>query len=159
MADDMSADELALHAIEKSFGGVKALKGVSFFCQKGEVHCLLGENGAGKSTLMRILAGVMRPDSGRVTVGGRDVELSSPRAAQDLGIAMVYQDTRLVPDLDVAQNVWLGHEPGGVLVDRAQMERATAEILAQLDANIPPERKVGDLSVAERQTVEIARPS
>lgn len=157
MADDMSADELALHAIEKSFGGVKALKGVSFFCRTGEVHCLLGENGAGKSTLMRILAGVMRPDSGRITVGGRDVELFSPRAAQDLGIAMVYQDTRLVPDLDVAQNVWLGHEPGGVLVDRAQMERATAEILARLDAAIPPSRKVGDLSVAERQTVEIAR--
>lgn len=157
MAHDMSADELALHAIEKSFGGVKALKGVSFFCRKGEVHCLLGENGAGKSTLMRILAGVMRPDSGRIAVGGREVDLSSPRAAQDLGIAMVYQDTRLVPDLDVAQNVWLGHEPGGVLVDRAQMERATEEILARLDTAIPPARLVRDLSVAERQTVEIAR--
>ncbi len=156
-AEDMSADELALHAIEKSFGGVKALKGVSFFCRKGEVHCLLGENGAGKSTLMRILAGVMRPDAGRIAIGGRDVELTSPRAAQDLGIAMVYQDTRLVPDLDVAQNVWLGHEPGGVLVDRNQMERATQEILTRLDATIPLARKVSDLSVAERQIVEIAR--
>lgn len=157
MAEDMSADALALHAIEKSFGGVKALKGVSFSCRAGEVHCLLGENGAGKSTLMRVLAGVMRPDTGRITIGGREVELTSPRAAQDLGIAMVYQDTRLVPDLDVAQNVWLGHEPGGVLVDRARMEHATGEILARLDAAIPPARKVSDLSVAERQIVEIAR--
>lgn len=157
MARDMSADELALNAIEKSFGGVKALKGVSFFCRKGEVHCLLGENGAGKSTLMRILAGAMRPDSGRILAAGRAVELTSPRAAQDLGIAMVYQDTRLVPHLDVAQNVWLGHEPGGILVDRAWMERATEEILARLDANLSPARKLHDLTVAERQIVEIAR--
>ena len=150
-------NEFELHAIEKSFGNVKALRGVSFACRAGEVHCLLGENGAGKSTLMRIIAGVWRPDAGRILVRGREVELSSPRAAQDLGIAMVYQDTRLVPDLDVAQNVWLGREPGSVLVDRATMERETTRILARLDTTLPLGALVRDLSVAERQIVEIAR--
>ncbi|MGO4832602.1 ATP-binding cassette domain-containing protein, partial [Rhizobiaceae sp. 2RAB30] len=149
--------ELELQAIEKSFGGVKALKGVSFSCLAGEVHCLLGENGAGKSTLMRIIAGVSRPDAGRILIRGQEVELTSPRAAQDLGIAMVYQDTRLVPDLDVVQNIWLGREPGGVLVDRRRMDQEAAQILARLDTVLPLRSPISDLTVAERQIVEIAR--
>jgi ribose transport system ATP-binding protein len=152
-----TASELELQAIEKSFGGVKALKSVSFSCLAGEVHCLLGENGAGKSTLMRIIAGVSRPDAGRILVRGQEVELTSPRAAQDLGIAMVYQDTRLVPDLDVSQNIWLGREPGGILVDRHRMDDEAAKILARLDTALPLRSPISDLTVAERQVVEIAR--
>ncbi|MFA6153750.1 MAG: ATP-binding cassette domain-containing protein [Mesorhizobium sp.] len=99
---------LELRGIEKSFVGVKALKGASFACRPGEVHALMGENGAGKSTLMRVIAGVWKPDAGTILVQGREVHITGPRHSQGLGIAMVYQDTRLVPDLDVAQNIWLG---------------------------------------------------
>ena len=87
---------LAVKDLDKSFPGVHALVKVSFECRAGEIHGLVGENGAGKSTLMRILAGVHRPDSGRIQIRGSDVTLTSPRHAHDLGIAMVYQDTRLV---------------------------------------------------------------
>jgi ribose transport system ATP-binding protein len=148
---------LELDGIEKSFPGAKALKGVSFSCRAGEIHCLLGENGAGKSTLMRIVAGVSPPDAGRILIAGEPVALRSPRLAQNLGIAMVYQDTRLVPDLDVAQNIWLGREPGGLLVDRSQMEKKATEILTRIGARLPLTRPLRDLAIAERQTVEIAR--
>ncbi len=148
---------LDVQGIEKGFPGVKALKGVSFACRAGEVHCLLGENGAGKSTLMRIVAGVWQPDAGRILVAGREVILTSPRVAQDLGIAMVYQDTRLVPDLDVAQNIWLGREPGGVLANRRRMDDGARAILRRLGTTVPLDRLVRDLSIAERQIVEIAR--
>ena len=105
--------------IEKSYPGVRALDHVSFDCQAGEIHGLVGENGAGKTTLMRILAGVIQPGAGTIRVKGKPVVLASPRHAHDLGIAMVYQDTRLVDDLDVAQNILLGREPGSLLfVDR-----------------------------------------
>ena len=150
---------LELVEIKKAFGVVRALKGVSFACRPGEVHVLMGENGAGKSTLMRIIAGVWRPDAGTIRVRGADVAIAGPRQAQDLGIAMVYQDTRLVPDLDVAQNVWLGREPGGaVVVDRAAMDRGARSILDRLGvASLPLTASVRELSVAERQIVEIAR--
>src|SRR6201993_3257629 len=95
---------LAVGDVNKSFPGVQALRDVSFDCLSGEIHGLVGENGAGKSTLMRILAGAMPPGSGFIRQQGEGVVLRSPRHAADLGIAMVYQDTRLVDDLDVAQN-------------------------------------------------------
>ncbi len=154
-----SVPVLAVAGIEKSFPGVRALNGVSFECRAGEIHGLVGENGAGKSTLMRVLAGVHAPDRGTIEVRGRPVVLPSPSAARDLGIAMVYQDTRLVPDLDVAQNIWLGREPmaGPLLVDRARMDRDSRAILARLGLDIDPRLSVADLSQAERQIVEIAR--
>jgi ribose transport system ATP-binding protein len=149
---------LAVSEVEKSFPGVRALVKVSFECRAGEIHGLVGENGAGKSTLMRILAGVHRPDSGSIKIGGKRVILNSPRHAHDLGIAMVYQDTRLVDELDVAQNIWLEREPGSALfVDRGEMERRSAAILQRLGIQIDLRRKVGHLSVGERQIVEIAR--
>jgi ABC-type sugar transport system ATPase subunit/ribose/xylose/arabinose/galactoside ABC-type transport system permease subunit len=149
---------LAVTDVEKSFPGVRALAKVSFECRAGEIHGLVGENGAGKSTLMRILAGVHRPDSGSIQISGKGVILNSPRHAHDLGIAMVYQDTRLVDELDVAQNIWLEREPGSTLfVDRGEMERRSAAILQRLRIQIDLRRKVGDLSVGERQIVEIAR--
>ncbi|MCW6510780.1 ATP-binding cassette domain-containing protein [Lichenifustis flavocetrariae] len=160
VADRLVApNALELVGIKKSFGVVRALKGVSFACRPGEVHVLMGENGAGKSTLMRIIAGVWRPDAGVIRVRGAEVAIIGPRQSQDLGIAMVYQDTRLVPDLDVAQNIWLGREPGGaVLVDRAAMDRGAQAILDRLGiATLPLTARIRDLSVAERQIVEIAR--
>ena len=124
----------------------------------GEIHGLVGENGAGKSTLMRVLSGVHRRDSGSIRVRGREVSLTSPRVAHDLGIAMVYQDTRLVGELDVAQNIWLEREPGSaVFIDRAEMMRRSATILRRLGVDLDLLRKVRELSVGERQIVEIAR--
>ncbi len=149
---------LALSGIEKRFGAVRALSGVSFDCRPGEIHALVGENGAGKSTLMRVLAGVHQPDRGEIMVRGVVVRLSEPSAAQRLGIAMVNQDTRLVPDLDVAQNIFLGREPGtAVLVDRAAMELASRRLLDRLGVGIALRARVGDLALGERQLVEIAR--
>ena len=155
---DTEVYALELRGIEKSFPGVRVLKGVSFACRAGEVHVLMGENGAGKSTLMRIITGVWKAEAGQIYVRGEPVEIAGPKQSQDLGVAMVYQDTRLVPDLDVAQNIWLGREPGGaVFLDRAAMERGAGEILKRLGADIPLNRPVRDLTVAERQIVEIAR--
>jgi ribose transport system ATP-binding protein len=149
---------LAVTDVDKSFPGVRVLLKVSFECRTGEIHGLVGENGAGKSTLMRILAGVYRPDSGRIQINGKEVTLTSPRHAHDLGIAMVYQDTRLVEELDVAQNIWLEREPGSALfIDRTEMERRSAAILQRLGIQIDLRRKVNELSVGERQIVEIAR--
>jgi len=114
--DEQTAPILAVRDIEKSFPGVRALQHVSFDCRAGEIHGLVGENGAGKSTLMRILAGVIQPDGGTIQVKGKPVILMSPLHAHEFGIAMVYQDTRLIDDLDVAQNILLGREPGSVLL-------------------------------------------
>jgi ribose transport system ATP-binding protein len=149
---------LAVGEVNKSFPGVQALRNVSFDCLSGEIHGLVGENGAGKSTLMRILAGAMPPDSGLIRLRGEGVVLRSPRHAHDLGIAMVYQDTRLVDDLDVAQNIWLEREPGSfLLVDRRTMETQAAAILDRLGLEIDLRRTARELTSAERQIVEIAR--
>ncbi len=113
--NEAAARPLAVEGISKRFPGVQALSGISFDCRAGEIHALVGENGAGKSTLMRILSGVYQPDEGTIRVSGQPVTVANPAEAARFGIAMVYQDTRLVPDLDVAQNIFLGHEPGGAL--------------------------------------------
>jgi ribose transport system ATP-binding protein len=149
---------LAVRYIEKSFPGVRALQHFSFDCRAGEIHGLVGENGAGKSTLMRILAGVIQPDAGSIQVTGNPVVLTSPRHAHDFGIAMVYQDTRLVDDLDVAQNILLGREPGSpLLVDRRALEDRAGSILRRLGVPVDLRRPVRDLTTAERQIVEIGR--
>jgi ribose transport system ATP-binding protein len=153
-----SASALRVVGIEMRFPGVLALRGASFDVHRGEIHGLVGENGAGKSTLMRVLAGFHRPSAGRILIDERDVQFASPRDAQDHGIAMVYQDTRLVPDLDVAQNIWLGREPGNpLLVDRRRMERSARSLLDQLGLRIPLDAPVRSLAFDERQIVEIAR--
>lgn len=149
---------LVVESVHKRFPGVHALKGVSFEVRAGEIHALVGENGAGKSTLMRILAGVHPPDGGSIRIDGNPVTIGSPAEGLRLGIAMVYQDTRLAPTLDVAWNLALGHEPGGaVFVDRRAMDEAARDALAAVGADIDPRRMAGDLSRAERQQVEIAR--
>ena len=154
----MSAPLLELRRLTKSFGGARALRGVDFDLRAGEVHALLGENGAGKSTLIRIITGAHRPDTGTVTVDGHPTGPLDPRAAHRLGIACIYQQPALFPDLSIAENLALRLETGGALrrVDwPARQERATA-LLERVGARLDPRREVRDLSMPEQQLVEIA---
>ena len=112
-AGDKAAVLLAVKDIQKAFPGVRALSGVSFEVRAGEVHALLGENGAGKSTLIKIVSGVYQPNSGEILVDGRKTILSSPDDARHAGIATIYQELLLFPELTVAENIFLGHAPRG----------------------------------------------
>jgi ribose transport system ATP-binding protein len=148
-----------MRGIEKRFDATVALAGVDLAVAPGEVCGLVGENGAGKSTLMAILSGALAADGGSMVLDGRPYRPRDPMTARRAGVAMIYQELSLAPDLSVAENILLGMEPArfGVL-DRAAMQRAAAEALAQLGRpDIMPERRVADLSVAEQQLVEIAR--
>lgn len=143
---------LSAVGIEKAFGPVRALAGVSFEIRTGEVHGLIGENGAGKSTLLKILSGILAPDRGQILLDGQGVSLSCPADAQRAGIAVVHQELNLVDDLNVAENLFLGSMRGGIL-PKAEMERVAREALPDLE----PNTRVGDLSLAQKQRVEIAR--
>jgi ribose transport system ATP-binding protein len=145
--------------INKSFPGVNALSDVSLKCYPGEIVGLIGENGAGKSTLMKILAGFFHPDEGEIFVRGRRVEIPHPSTAQNLGINMVYQDTKLVPDLRVMQNIWLGHEPckKSGTIDFTQMKEKSRELLDKFGIEIDPKSFVRDLGIAQKQLIEIVK--
>ncbi len=150
---------LRLVDIRKSFAGVQALKGVSFDLRAGEVHALVGENGAGKSTLIKVITGAHRPDEGTMEVDGQAVAENDPVIARALGIAAIYQQPALFPDLTVAENIALGLEPPGgwrVVRWRARRDRAR-RLLDLLEARIDPETEVRRLSMPEQQLVEIAR--
>jgi ribose transport system ATP-binding protein len=148
--------ELArLTAIAKSFGGVRALRGVDFDLQSGEVHALIGENGAGKSTLMRVLGGEMPPSSGEIRIDGKTTELHGPRAARAHGIAIIHQELALAPDLSVAENIFLGELSG--VISWSALRRRAAELIASLGFDIDPARRVSSLAVAHQQVVEIAK--
>jgi len=153
------ASVVELHGIDKSFAGFAALKGVDFDVRAGEVHALLGENGAGKSTLIRIIAGAHVPDRGEIRIGGEVVRLSSPRDARRRGIATVYQELLLFPDLTVAENIFLGKAPRRWgRIDWAAMRAKARALLEDLDSrDLDVDAKVGGLSVASRQRVEIAK--
>ena len=148
-----------LQGITKQFGGVQALRGVDFRLFPGEVHALVGENGAGKSTLVKILAGIHRPDAGTLKIGGEVRELRSPTQAQALGIAVVQQEPMLFPDLDVAENVFMGRHPRDRFgrVDWKRMYREVDQLLASLDVPLSSHTPVQGLAVAEQQLVEIAK--
>jgi ABC-type sugar transport system ATPase subunit len=149
-----------LREVTKSFGGVPALKGVSFDVRPGEVHALLGENGAGKSTLIRISSGALAPDSGEVFVAGERVKLASPRGARRHGIATVYQELSLFPELSVAENIFLGNAPRGRFgtLDWSAMRARARALLDSLESReLDVDARLGDLSVANRQRVEIAK--
>ena len=153
---------LEARGISKHFGGIDALSGVDLEIRPGEVVALMGENGAGKSTMAKILAGVEQPDSGSVSWDGSPVAFRDTRDATRAGIAIVLQELSLVPDLSVAENIFLGRQSayrGGWWLDRRGVNRATHELLERLgwDLAIDPERKVGDLTLAEQQMVEILR--
>jgi ABC-type sugar transport system ATPase subunit len=144
--------------ISKRFLGVAALKEVSFTVNAGEVHALLGENGAGKSTFLKILAGAHAQDSGMVEFDGQPLGLQTPAERQRQGIVTVYQEFNLMPNMSVAENVFIGREPGpGYFVDRNAMRRAAISAISRLDLHVDPATPVSALSVAEQQLVEIAR--
>jgi rhamnose transport system ATP-binding protein len=151
---------LSVRDIEKSFPGVSALSGVSFNVAKGEVHALLGENGAGKSTLIKIVSGVFPPDRGEVMVDGKPVNLERPDDARRAGIATIYQELLLFPELTVAENIFMGHAPRAGLgrLDWRAMREKTTDLLASLAIHdLHADRVVGSLSVGNRQRVEILR--
>jgi ribose transport system ATP-binding protein len=151
---------LNLSDISKSFGPVKVLHSVSLTVMPGEVHGLLGENGAGKSTLLNILCGVVAKDTGTVEIDGTGMHIASPRDAAAAGIAMIHQELQQVPELSVAQNIFLGaalRRSGGLIVDRRAQEAEARRLLAPLDPAIDVTAPVRTLRVAQRQIVEIAK--
>ena len=150
---------LTLTQATKSFGPVQALRGVSLSLYAGEAHALLGENGAGKSTLVKILAGVHRPDGGKLTVDAQVRQFHGPADARAAGIAIIYQEPTLFPDLSVAENVLMGRQPlaGMGRIDSRAMNAAVAVILKDLGVSLNPARLVRGLSIADQQLVEIAK--
>ena len=149
---------LRMTAISKRFPGVQALSDVSLEVLPGEVHALLGENGAGKSTLLKILSGAQRADHGVIEFAGKPVMLASPSDAQRLGIVTIYQEFTLAPNMTIAENVFIGREPGQAgFVNWHKMIAETRAITTQLGLELKPTALVRDLSVAEQQMVEIAR--
>ncbi len=149
---------LKLTSVTKSFGAVRALKGVSFDLRAGEVHALLGENGAGKSTLIKVIAGAHQPDGGTLEIGGQRVTQLTPQAAHRLGIACIYQQPALFPDLKVSENIGLRLEPISLLrrINWAARRERAAQLLQRLGADISPDAEAGSLSMPEQQLVEIA---
>ncbi len=150
---------LEMTHVSKSFAGVHALRDVQFDLCSGEVHALLGENGAGKSTLIKIITGVHQPDSGHLHLGGQEVAFADPHAAREHGIAAIYQEPSLFPDLDVAENIFVGRQPSraGGQVDWGKMYREASGLLDSLGVHLDPRTKARNLSVAQQQMVEIAR--
>ena len=147
-----------MRGIVKTFPGVRALDGVDLDVERAEVHALVGENGAGKSTLMKILAGAQPADSGTIEIDGQPVTVDGPRAAEKLGIGMIYQEFNLVPDLNVVQNIVLGNEPvRGMFLDvKSAVQRAT-DALAKLGVVLPLDVPARRLSVAQQQMIEISK--
>jgi L-arabinose transport system ATP-binding protein len=149
---------LEFDQVSKHFPGVTALGGVSFAAHAGAVHGLLGENGAGKSTLLKILGGQYRPDGGRLLLGGREQHFGSASDAIGAGIAVIHQELQYVPELTVAENVLLGRLPTRFgIVDKAGANRLVSERLANIGVDLDPQARLADLSIAQRQMVEICK--
>ncbi len=154
-------DEILLDVskITKTFPGTKALNEVSFKVARAEIHSVMGENGAGKSTLMNIIAGVFPKDSGEILFEGKEVSFNNPKEAQDAGVGFVHQELSVCPDLNVAENIYIGRVPtlSAGIIDFKKLYENCNEILKIFKTNINPKQKVKELSVAEQQIVEIAR--
>ncbi|MBI3855426.1 MAG: sugar ABC transporter ATP-binding protein [Planctomycetes bacterium] len=150
---------LAVSGVTKAFAGVQALKGVSFDLQPGEVHALVGENGAGKSTLIKVVTGAHRPDEGTIEIDGRLLDPNSPLLSRSLGIAAIYQQPALFPDLTVAENLAMGFESGSAwrLIDWRGRRARAKELLDRIGARIDPDALVSSLTMPEQQMVEIAK--
>jgi ribose transport system ATP-binding protein len=148
-----------MDGVSKRYGGVRALEQAELTVHGGRIHAILGENGAGKSTLIKIMAGVVAPDEGRMTIDGRDVTFASPAAAQAAGIACIFQELSLIPDLSVADNIVVSNPPKRFgMIDRAAQRRVAEEALARAGAeDIHPRALVKDLPLSRRQVVEIAK--
>jgi ribose transport system ATP-binding protein len=149
---------LQLIDVSKRYGGVRALERAHFACAPGRIHALLGENGAGKSTLIKMMAGVVQPDEGRIVLEGRERRFAHPQEAVSCGIACIFQELSLMPDLSVADNICITNPPRRYgLVDRKAQRRSAEAALARAGAEgIHPLAPVGSLSLSRRQMVEIA---
>ena len=150
---------LEARAVSKSYGGVLALRSASFDLNAGEVHALVGENGAGKSTLIKIFTGAVHPDSGRLEIDGRSFASVTPALSRSLGIAAIYQQPSLFPQLSVAENIGLALEPAGALrrIDWSERRRRASDLLSKAGATVDPDREAASLSLPEQQLVEIAK--
>lgn len=156
----MSIELIRMEGINKSFSGVKVLDNCRFDLKSGEVHALVGENGAGKSTLIKILTGVYTKDSGSITLKGKEVEILNPRAAQNHGISVIHQELNLMLHLTAAQNIFFGREvfqKNKIFLDDNTINQKTKELFEILNMAIEPTIKVGELTVAKQQMVEIAK--
>ncbi len=159
----MSAPIIEMREIEKHFGPVIALGGVSFDVRAGECHCLLGDNGAGKSTFIKTMSGVHKPSHGTMAINGKEVAFESPRDAMEAGIATVYQDLAMIPLMSVTRNFWMGREPKKGFgpfktLDFNKANEVTMAEMKKMGINLrEPDQAVGTLSGGERQTVAIAR--
>ncbi len=155
--------ETAQYAIEargiaKSFGGVRALKGISLAVKKQSIHCIVGENGAGKSTLMKIFSGVLKKDSGDILIDGRAVSIASPKDSVGFGIGIIYQEFVLAPDMTVAENIFLDKlSSGGFFIDWKSINSRAGDFVRRFGFNIAPKTMVRDLSVAYMQIIEITK--
>jgi len=154
---------IEMRNIEKHFGNIIALAGVSFDVRPGECHCLLGDNGAGKSTFIKTMSGVHKPTKGEITINGKAMDFSSPRDAMEAGIATVFQDLAMIPLMSVTRNFFMGREPttgSGPFkrMDIKKMNEITVSAMREMGINLRgPDQAVGTLSGGERQTVAIAR--
>ncbi|RAJ71360.1 ribose transport system ATP-binding protein [Streptomyces sp. Amel2xB2] len=149
---------LQVRGVAKSFPGVRALQEMRLDLRRGEVLALVGENGAGKSTLMKLLSGIHAPDAGEFLMDGEPVRIEGPRHAQRLGISIIHQEFNLMPDLTVAQNIFIGREPRrGPLLDERALDARARELIERLELPLEPRRRVGTLTVAQQQMVEIAK--
>jgi inositol transport system ATP-binding protein len=149
-----------MEGISKSFQGVTALKNVNFEVSYGKVHALMGENGAGKSTLMKILAGIIQPDTGKIIFQSEESHYRNPREALSSGIVMIHQELSPIPEMTVAENILIGREPvykmTGI-VNRKKLRQSASDLLMKMDLSIDPDTKMKELSISEMQMVEIVK--
>jgi ABC-type sugar transport system ATPase subunit len=149
---------LEMRQIDKSFPGVHALKKVSMKLHRGEVLGLVGENGAGKSTLIKVLGGAHLPDAGEILIDGQPVQILSPTDAQKAGVSIIYQEFNLIPDLSVRENIFLGREKTKMgFVRAAEEQQKTLQLFRKIGINIDADARCSELTVAQQQTVEIAK--
>jgi ribose transport system ATP-binding protein len=150
---------VSMENISKRYPGVLALDNARFELKSGEVHALVGENGAGKSTLVKILSGIATADSGKIFLDGQEIKLDGPRSAQDKGISIIHQELNLMPDLTIAQNIFIGREPRKLkfILNDGGLVKEAEKLFNQLNLKIDPNRKVQGLSIANQQMVEIVK--
>ena len=148
---------LELRSVSKSFAATQALRDMSLQVLPGEVHAIVGENGAGKSTLIKIMTGVYQPDGGEIICDGQPVTLRSTQEAQAAGIAAIYQEPMVFPDLNVAENIFISNRTKGAFMRWSELYREAVALIAQLGVTLDVRRAASGLTLAEQQTVEIAR--
>lgn len=155
----MNKPLVSMENISKRYPGVLALDNARFELKSGEVHALVGENGAGKSTLVKILSGIATADSGKIFLDGQEIKLDGPRSAQDKGISIIHQELNLMPDLTIAQNIFIGREPRKLkfILNDGGLVKEAERLFNQLNLKIDPNRKVQGLSIANQQMVEIVK--